>query len=134
MTTTTCGTIDRDRLQSQIRYAAYLADLGWSAETRKALESAYRRGFADAEDAIAADAAPSTSAEPDSPDATDQLMSRAYAAAADKLAAAAKALADAAEAARIGQRNLAIGTALGAEADAARAKALTYAMNAIARI
>ena len=41
---------------------------------------------------------------------------------------------EAADAARAGKRNLAIGTALGAEADAARAKALTYAMNAIARI
>ena len=143
-TTTPAGTIDRDQLERQIRRAAAIAELGWSAETRKALESAYRRGFSDAEDSLiggAADAEAARNAEagidPDAPDSTDSvdlLSARSYAEAAARLERAAEAMRIAGEAARIGKRNLAIGTALGAEVDlAGAAKALADVMTTIAR-
>lgn len=153
-TATLIGQLDGDMMERQIRRAADIGGFNFAGgltttntdhgdfceiavwNARAALKSAYRRGFGDAEDSIAAAEAPapSTADEPDSTDSTDKLMASAYHAAADHLARAAAALTEAADAARAGKRNLATGTALGAEGDAAKAKALVDAMLTIARI
>lgn len=143
MTTTICGTLDRAMMRRQVKRAAQSwgicldgvwADPTITALVERAMESAYLRGFGDAEDAISAATAPASTDHPDSTDSTDQLMAKAFAAAAERLAAAAAALLEASEAARTGQRNLAIGTAIGADADASAAKSLMDAMSAIARL